>query len=722
MNRWRMFFGSSIALLGIILLTMSWGDPLFRNEEGALIGSFALPLSVCVAFILSGLMICNGLNHFAFWFGLGLIGQAIALQLIEAGPGVGYQHYKPFVRIFADTHPALVVFLAIQIISVLSGIRNRWKQIKVWQVTNLSVWQVMLLGCIVVIPSATVSHDVFVYLSEMAFAGFLQLINLGNLILIVWNVPAGSFARLKKNIENWFVEDNQENGRNPFGIEPFVLVLAVWVFAFSAFLNFMPYEQHPHLQDEVGYLYHASFLAQGNLTLPAPEVPEAFNIYLMHFKGDQWFPSTPPGWPAMLAVGVFFGVPWLINPFLAGLNIILAYVFLREVYPNQIARISICLLSVSPWNLFLAMSFMPHTFTLTCTLAALVAVAWLRKTEKVIWGLVGGGAVGLISLIRPLDGLIVAVAIGLWAIGIGGRRLHVSAIAAMVLGTILIGGAVLPYNKTLTGDPLKFPIMEYTDQHFAPKSNAYGFGPERGMGWAIDPNPGHGPVDGLINANLNTFAINIELFGWSIGSLALIGVFLVLGPWRQADYLFLVMIGVVFIAYFFYYFSGGPDFGARYWFLMLIPLIVFAAKGITSLEKTFYSFLEEQRGGTSYVQAGVFILCIFSLLNFVPWRSLDKYFHYLDMRPDIKTLAQQHGFGNSLVLIQGKAFPDFASAAAYNILPFTDSAPIYVWDRDPQIKKRLFQSFGDRPIWIVGGPSKTDAAYKVLKGPIVREH
>ena len=227
-TRWLQF-GPGISLFGVILLAVNWGDPLFRNGEGAFLGSFALPLSVCVALILSGILISKGFYRFAFWFALGLIGQAIGLQLIEAGSSVRYQHYKPIVHFFTDTHPAILVFLATQAILVLGGIRNRWKNIKAWQAKNLRVWQIICLGCIFFIPSATVSHDVFVYFSEIVIAGFLQLINLGNLILIAWNFPAHSFTRLRKRIEDSFTGNGQGNQDKLFWIEPFVLILAVWV-------------------------------------------------------------------------------------------------------------------------------------------------------------------------------------------------------------------------------------------------------------------------------------------------------------------------------------------------------------------------------------------------------------------------------------------------------------------------------------------------------------
>ena len=521
-----------------------------------------------------------------------------------------------------------------------------------------------------------------------------------------------------RKVETWLRKSRTSRVNFFSRIEPIFLLAACWVSVSAGFLNFVIYEQHPHLQDEVAYLYHARFLESGAFKLPAPPIPEAFEIYLMQFQGDSWFPATPPGWPAMLAFGILVGVPWLVNPLLAGINVILAGLFFREMYGERIARLAVLLLCFSPWHIFMAMNFMPHTFTLTCTLIALITVALTMRTGKIKWAGLGGGAVGGISLIRPLDGVIVAVTIGLWVLGIGGRRLKVSAIAALVFGTIVIGALVFPYNKILTGDPFVFPIMAYTDQHFAPKANAYGFGPERGMGWPIDPNPGHGPVDGLINANLNTFSLNIELFGWSTGSLIILGIFLVSGTLKKADYFMLTMMSVVFIAYFFYYFSGGPDFGARYWYLMLIPLVGFTAQGITYLEKRISSWNGGLRGSDHFVKVAVFLACFFSLVNFLPWRSLDKYYHYLNMRPNIRDLAEQHDFNGSLILINGKAFPDYASGAVYSGLNFASNDPIYAWNRNPILQQRLLEKYLNRPVWILDGPSLSNSGFRIRNGPV----
>jgi hypothetical protein len=308
--------------------------------------------------------------------------------------------------------------------------------------------------------------------------------------------------------------------------------------------------------------------------------------------------------------------------------------------------------------------------------------------------------------------------LGAWAVGFGGKRLKVLSIAGFVLGTVLVAALVLPYNKALTGHATLFPLNEYYERYFGPKTNALGFGPERGLGWPIDPFPGHSPVESLINANLNVFSINIELFGWSTGSLLFVALILFSRRLRGSDYLMITLATAVAGVYSFYWFSGGPDFGARYWYLLLLPLIVMTARGMELLE----SKLELAPYGAAhagvYAIITVIALSTFSLMNYFPWRALDKYHRYLGMRPDIPQLAKQHGFGKSLVLIHGNEHPDYASAWTYNPLDPYAAVPVYAWERNLEVRSEVLRAYPDRPIWIVNGPTVTRGGFQVVAGPL----
>ena len=196
-----------------------------------------------------------------------------------------------------------------------------------------------------------------------------------------------------------------------------------------------------------------------------------------------------------------------------------------------------------------------------------------------------GAAVGAGSLVRPLDGLIVAICIGLWIIGIGGKRLNFNGIVLFAVGTLLVGSIVFPYNNSITGNPLTFPLNAYLDRHFGPGRNSLGFGPNKGFGWPVQPFTGHSPLGAMINSNLNTFSIDIELFGWGIGSFLFVALFLFSGSLCKSDFLLIFLCLANYIPYFFYYYSGGPAFVASYLFFFLVPFISLTLLGLLHLQK-----------------------------------------------------------------------------------------------------------------------------------------
>jgi hypothetical protein len=322
----------------------------------------------------------------------------------------------------------------------------------------------------------------------------------------------------------------------------------------------------------------------------------------------------------------------------------------------------------------------------------------------------------MVSLIRPLDGLIVAGLLGLWAMGIRGWRLKAYSMGAFIFGTILIGAVVLPYNKHITGDPTLSPLTGYYEKYYGPKVNALGFGPERGLGWAIDAFPGHSPFEAVINAGLNIFSVNVELFGWGSGSIIIIALLVFSGAMQRKDYLMLAVIIAVLAAYSLYWFSGGPDFGARYWYLMLIPLICLTVRGVQLLEERFQSGSAGSNMAGARVIVAVLSLCIFTFVNYIPWRAIDKYHNYRGMRPDIRTLGKKLRFGKSLVLVRGN-LGDYTSAWVYNPLDPHVDAPLYAWDQNPELRGRVLKAYPDRAVWIVNGPTITQRGFEVVGGP-----
>jgi hypothetical protein len=629
------------------------------------------------------------------WLGLALVGHAAALQIILAGPTIHYQHYAAPASLLSPTHLVPALALAAQAILVSLAVFRRRRSVAGWLSKNFRVWQLALLGGLLWASSAAPSRDVSFTVYELSLASVLALVNLANVALVVVSLPASTRQALHRRIE----------ARDLF---PFVA--ALWVVIMAAVLAIVSYERHPHVPDEVTYLFQARTFAAGRLTLPAPPVPEAFDVDIMSYEPDRWYAPTLPGWPAILAVGAAARIPWLVNPLLAGLGILLVYALVRKSYDHTTARLVVLLLSFSPWYVFLAMSFMSHTAVLVCALGAALAILRYRDTGQLGWTFLAGCLVGASSLIRNLDGLIIGAVLGL--VLIVATRFRVAAVAAFGAGSLLVGGLILPYNAHLTGDATTSPLMTFWERDYPTGSNALGFGPDRGWEWGgLDPFPGHGPRDVVVNTALNVSSLNFELFGWSTGSLLLVFLFLL---WRRADRrdgIMIALILAVVVSYSAYWFSGGPDFGARYWFLVILPCAVLTVRGAQALAERLGPH------GFPAVVTGLLVLSLSAFVNVFPWRAIDKYHHYRGMRPDIRELDRRVDFGPSLVLIRGNRHPDYASAFPYNPLDLHASRPVFAWDRSPEVRARLLAAYPKRPVWTVEGPTVTGGGFRVVERP-----
>ena len=256
-----------------------------------------------------------------------------------------------------------------------------------------------------------------------------------------------------------------------------------------------------------------------------------------------------------------------------------------------------------------------------------------------------------------------------------------------------------------------------TDARYYPGADRLGFGKEVGAyGWRqLDPLPGHGPIDVVINAHMNFYMSNFELFGRGFGSVGFVALLLLWRRTLRQDWLFVLIIAAVIGGHSLFWFSGGPDFGARYWYQTLIPLVVLTARGIQEVRSRWV-----ERGGahSGALRIGAFVAAasVVALFTFIPWRSLEKYPNYRGMNADLARLAQEYNFGHSLVLVQEQEPVDYARALVLNPPTLDSAGTIYARDLGPESRANLMQQVPDREVWVVrattpGGP------YAIVAGP-----
>ncbi len=205
------------------------------------------------------------------------------------------------------------------------------------------------------------------------------------------------------------------------------LLLAFFSFFMSWSISKHVFEQLPHLEDEVAYLWEAKLLARGQSVIESPSPRRAYwqPFVVDHINGLR-FGKYTLGWPLLLAPGVAMGQPWLINAFFSALTVALVYRMGREIFNPDAGVVAAALTAFSPIALLLNGTLMGHTAALFTTCLFMYAYWRMSRPAKentsaavertrLVWGAVAGLALGWTVINRPLAGLAVAAPFVIWS-------------------------------------------------------------------------------------------------------------------------------------------------------------------------------------------------------------------------------------------------------------------------------------------------------------------
>jgi Dolichyl-phosphate-mannose-protein mannosyltransferase len=637
--------------------------------------------------------------------GLALTGQACSLALIQA-PVFSYQRYLFWREILRSPSGLFLLGPALQTAVALAAAP------KLWQLSRRGHGLLPLLkvaafvGLLLMLSAARPVFRVRFQVEQISVGGWILLANLANLALLARAIPQDGL----KKVSIW------ASGLPRQRLLPWAV--ALWVTAVSAGIAAGPFDRVPNVSDAVSYFIQAKYFSAGKLYLPSPPDAAAFAHEKFYNDGRTYWAYGFPGWPAVLALGMLAGAPWLVNPILAGVTILLVHALIRRLYGETLAAVVILLLAASPWFLFTSASFMAHPASLMWMAAALLAIEKERENRNGLWGCLAGASLGVLALTRMFEAVLLGPAILLWCLWPWASRLSWRGLTGMAMAGALVGGLIFPYSYFVTGNPLQPPHNKYIAQLWYAGADRLGFGPDIGnVNWPhLDPGPGHGLYDVLLNAHMNSFMVNVDLFGWAFGSLGFLLLLLFWGGWKRPDNLFWMLAGSISLGHGLYWFSGGPDFGARYWYQILVPAVVLTARGIVELQRRWP---EAIGGREASPRIGVFVAaaCLISLANYIPWRSLDKYHHFWGIRGEIRRFAAQHDFGNGLVFVRAADDVDYVSAMLLNPPTLDSPGPIFARDLGPESRAAISRRFPDRPVWIVEAPVPLGPYRLVAGGP-----
>ena len=337
----------------------------------------------------------------------------------------------------------------------------------------------------------------------------------------------------------------------------FAIYAGLFTFFAALFVAWFCFGGQPTGGDEMAQRFQARLLVAGRLWGVAEQPYEFFSgIQTVNIDG-RWFAQFPIGGPALLAVGVLFGMPWIVNPILAGWTASNVYRFASKTTDETTARLATILFAASPFVLLMSGSQMNHAGALAFLMYGLAGLAdWTNATDtralrsaalRIGFGFAASAA------IRPYEAAVFAIVVGVFQL-IHARR---SAMQARSLVWQLAGGAVpvallLYVNAQQTGHPLLFGYDALNGVSHRP-------------GFHEDPTGvAFTPIQGLHHISSYLLLLNVSLLGGPIPSVILVvGALALMSRATKWDYLLIALVFSLLIAYAAYWaesFFVGPRF------------------------------------------------------------------------------------------------------------------------------------------------------------------
>ena len=473
-----------------------------------------------------------------------------------------------------------------------------------------------------------------------------------------------------------------------------MLLLAALAFGAGVWIALNVTQRLPHLEDEMAYIFQARVFARGALSAPPPPDTRAFFMPFVLVVNGNWVGKYPVGWPLVLGIGEALGAGWLVNPILAGLTAAAVYALGRDVFDRQVGVLAGVLAAASPFFLILAGTYMSHTAG--GLWAALLLWAW-RRVEMARehgqssrgWAALGGAALGMLALTRPLT----AVAIGTpFAVVLAVRLARRPTawrdllrtywpLAAVTLALVLLQPLWLWLT---TGSPttnLYTMVWAY---------DRIGFGPDIGRF-------GHTPAEGFSTAWRDLKLWSSDLFGWH--ELSWIPVTLGLGlgllghpPGSRGWVLLLAGVFVSLVLFHVAYWIGASLYGPRYYYEAHAAVAVLAGAGVRETVR----LVSNGRSWLAYpLLAGLLGI---TLGLYLPARLPDWRDVYGITPEPLEALREAAGEENVLIIVEGGRWIQYAPFFAQNS-PWLDGDIVAAHAVGPTVNRTIVEMYPDRSVW-----------------------
>ena len=483
-------------------------------------------------------------------------------------------------------------------------------------------------------------------------------------------------------------------------IDKFALLLTICSFFLSLFVAQNVYESIPHIEDEIAYVWQANLAAKGLLTIQSPVCPECFlEPFIIDSQGIR-YGKYPPGWPAVLSLGIRFGLREATAPFLGSLGIWLIYLLVKKLTDEKTALLSEFLLCISPFFLINAGSLLSHTWSLFLTAGFMLS--WLdtfsenTRVPKWITILSASLCLGAIVLTRPLTALGIGVPFMFHGgyILLKGKKEQKKHALCIALITLFLSIFYFVWQFAVTGDPMQSPYTLYWPY------DKIGFGPDVGL-----HKDGHTPYYAWVNTRFSLSVGSSDLFGWpKLSWLFLPFGFLALRKNSKAIMVSFAMLSLILV--YMLYWIGAWLLGPRYYFEGLISAALLSSSGFFWLAGKLKPF---QKKATNLLQNFRFALITLvlvllvtgNLLYYLPHRLINLFGLYginsATLEPFLAEESQE--LAPALIIVHPqKNWLEYGGLLDLSS-PFLDTPFIFTHNRSAEQNLEVSKVFPDRITW-----------------------
>ncbi len=484
--------------------------------------------------------------------------------------------------------------------------------------------------------------------------------------------------------------------------KPFLACVFLFIFFVCFIFNRVLLGGVPHVHDSVSQFFQATVFAHGSFTAPAPETPDFFQRLYILTDQERWYSIYPPGFTLLLAVGVFFHQPNVVNPLIVAAAMVPLFFLTAKISTAAQARMVVGFYALSPFTLIMGAGYMNHP---TCLLFILIFVLSLlnsinEKSKKKFygWGAISGFCLGYAYLTRPLTTFAFGILGGIWWLIRKKNRVLKRAVWAIVF---LIGAAPpvvfqLTYNAKTTGSPWLSP---YQKQY---SGIPLGFGDVAWISNEVRPDRAnivhHTPLRGFSNSSRNLNGLNYWLFGWPVPCLVFAAMLFLPGCKRTLfDWLCLAAALSQSVAYAFYFYQDFC-FGPRFLYETTPFWLILTARGINEV----CSILPQRLNQSKQAVMGAFalLLTVFFLWALVfswPERLRDLGDEYWGVRDEVyHMVTNQIQDDNAVIFVEY----DYDYYAVFTLLdPWLESGLIVALDLGDERNRELIAQYPGWPVY-----------------------